>query len=191
MTLEESNTRLCLMRAFAGECQAQTRYTLAASRMKALRLPVLERLFTFTAEQEKEHAELFYRRLTPLSGQNIAIGAEYPVSGFEDAADLLAAARQGELQESEHDYAMFADTARREGFSDIAALFDGVARVEKTHADRFGRYLSLLTDGALFRENGDIAWLCLNCGHVHYGPAAPETCPVCRHEQGWFIRQIV
>lgn len=188
MNFDQSMTHLNLMRAFAGESQARNRYTFAAGQCRAQKLAVLERLFLFTAGQEKEHAELFYGRLASLNGRNIAIQADYPVGNYQEPLALLKDARHNELQEYSHDYRMFGETARQEGFQDVAALFEMIAEIEKIHADRFGRYAQLMEEGRLFREEQETAWFCLNCGHVHYGTEAPGVCPVCRHEQGYFVR---
>lgn len=189
MKFEESLTHVNLMRAFAGESQARNRYDFAAGQCAAKKLFVLERLFRYTAGQEKEHAEIFYGRLAVLNGRNIEIGsAAYPIGDYEEPLALLRDAQHNEMQEYSHDYRLFSETAQQEGFKDIAALFSMIAEIEKTHADRFGRYADLLESGRLFSENGQTAWLCLNCGHVHYGLQAPGVCPVCRHEQGYFVR---
>ena len=185
---EESSTRVNLMRAFAGESQARNRYTFAAGQCSAKGLYVLERLFLFTAGQEKEHAELFYNHLAPLSGQNIALDAAYPVGNYPDPNALLRDAEHNEMQEYSHDYKQFAEAAKQENFPEIAALFQLIAKIEKTHADRFARYAALVESGALFTEPQETQWLCLNCGHIHTAASAPLQCPVCRHEQGYFVR---
>lgn len=184
-----SNTQLNLMRAFAGESQARNRYTFAAGQCAAKKLFVLERLFLYTAGQEKEHAEIFYGYLTPANGKNISVQAEYPVGNYEDAALLLKDAQHNEMQEYSQEYRRFSEIAAQEGFAEIAAAFRNIAEIEKTHSDRFGRYLELYEGGRLFTEPQESGWLCLNCGHVHYGTNAPEICPVCRHEQGYFVRE--
>lgn len=185
---ETSQTCLHLMRAFAGESQARNRYTFAAGQCRAKGLYVLERLFLFTAGQEKEHAELFYNRLAPLSGQNITLNAAYPVNLSDDPLALLRDAHHNEMQEYSQEYRQFAETARQEGFQEIAALFQMIASIEKTHADRFARFAALVEQNRLFSDSDGGAWLCLNCGHIHTGPQAPALCPVCSHEQGYFVR---
>ena len=188
MKFEESLTHINLMRAFAGESQARNRYTFAAGQCAAQKLFVLQRLFLYTAGQEKEHAEIFYGYLSPLNGKNIDLQAAYPVGNYTDTAVLLQDAQHNEMQEYSHDYREFADVAAQEGFSEIAASFRNIAEIEKTHSDRFGRFLELYKSGRLFSDAQETGWLCLNCGHVHTGTAAPEICPVCRHEQGYFTR---
>ncbi len=185
---EESRTHENLMRAFAGESQARNRYTFAAGQCAEKKLIVLERLFLFTAGQEKEHAELFYNHLAPLNGRNIAIEAEYPVGNYPDPLALLKDAQHNEMQEYSHDYRLFSETAQQEGFDEIAALFRLIAQIERTHSERFAQYARWLEAGQLFKDAPSTAWLCLNCGHIHTGGSAPEICPVCRHEQGYFVR---
>ena len=188
MKFEESQTHVNLMRAFAGESQARNRYTFAAGQCRAKGLYVLEQLFLFTAGQEKEHAELFYGYLSSLNGRNIDIQAAYPVGNWQDVLQLLKDAEHNEMQEYSHDYRLFAEAAKQESFEAIAALFSNIAEIEKTHAERFARYAQMLESGRLFREAEGTAWICLNCGHVHYGADAPGSCPGCKHEQGYFVR---
>lgn len=189
MTFQQSQTKLNLMRAFSGESQARNRYTFAAQRMKKLKLPVLERLFLFTADQEKEHANLFYNQLKQVNGENILTDGAYPVGNYDNALELLTSAQHNELQEYEVDYPAFAQIARQEGFGSVATLLTNIAAIEKTHAERFGYYADLFTRNLLFSDPAPVQWLCLNCGHVHEGTAAPEVCPVCLHEQGYYVRR--
>ena len=186
--LTESETLKNLLRAFAGESQARNRYTYAAALCRSQKLHVLDAVFTFTAHQEREHAEIFYKHMKPAAGRKITIDGDYPIDVSNDAAELLRRARDGEYQEFDPVYPSFAETARREGFPEIAASFEQIAHVEQAHGNRFGRYLELLEGGKLFSDDAPCGWLCLNCGHIHQGTAAPQTCPVCSHPQGWFIR---
>ena len=188
MQFDQSQTHINLMRAFAGESQARNRYTFAAGQCRAKGLYLLERLFLFTADQEKEHAELFYGYLSSLNGRNIPIDAAYPVGNYEEIGLLLRDAEHNEMEEFASAYPSFAEAAKSEGFQAVGILFEKIAQIEKTHADRFARYAQLLEEGRLFREGSEAAWMCLNCGHVHYGLEAPGICPVCRHEQGYFVR---
>ena len=187
MTFEQSQTRENLMRAFAGECMARMRYDYAAQAADSQRLNAVGRLFRFTAEQEREHAELFYTRLAPAGGM-ISIQADYPAQPDSDALALLNFAVASERSENAAIYPGFAETAELEGFSDIARLFERIAAIEKTHADRFDRFAQWLNDGLLFHSPGDTTWICLNCGHVVTGTDAPLTCPVCQHAQGYYVR---
>ncbi len=186
--LDRSQTCMNLMRAFAGESQARSRYTMAAATAKSQGFHVLERLFRFTAEQELAHANVFYRHLTSLSGRTLTVDGTYPVDLPNDSLALLRAARHNELQEWEHDYPAFARVARQEGFDLIAKHFETIADIEHTHAQRFGRFANLLEKGELFSAPETTRWVCLKCGHVVESTMAPAHCDVCHHVQGYFLR---
>ena len=184
-----SETRMNLMRAFAGESQARNRYTFAASAARKEKLEVVARVFEFTADQEKAHAKVFYNLLLPSAGQNISIEGNYPIDLSDKTLDLLKAARHNEYQEFEHDYANFAKTAHQEGFDLIGGQFNLIAEIEKSHGDRFGLYAGWLEQGKLFGDGSEqTVWMCLNCGNIVTSAVAPQTCPVCRHGQDFFIR---
>ena len=185
---KESKTRENLMRAFAGESQARNRYTFAASQAKKNGMYVVSAVFAFTASQEKEHAEIFYNHLREMAGKNILIDGGYPVDLSDNVVDLLSMAQHNEYEEHDDVYKNFGDKAREEGFDQIAAVFHQIAEVEKIHGDRFGRFAQLLKEGRLFVSDVEEEWMCLNCGFVFRGTKAPEICPVCRHDQGYFIR---
>ena len=123
-----------------------------------------------------------------MAGSNINVDGNYPTDLYDDPIQLLKAAQHNEYQEFEHDYQHFADVAKEEGFNQISNTFRMIAAVEKTHGDRFGRYASALENGSLFKGGEGIRWMCLNCGYIHEGPIAPQQCPVCSHDQGYFIR---
>ena len=185
----KSKTRENLMRSFAGESQARNRYTMAASAARKEKLEVVARVFEFTADQERAHAKVFYDLLLPSAGKNIAIDGNYPIDLSDKTVDLLKAARHNEYQEFEHDYAEFAKTAHSEGFDLIGGQLELIAQIEKTHGDRFGLFADLLEQGKLFGEdNHQTVWMCLNCGEIVTSSLAPQTCPVCRHGQDFFIR---
>ena len=186
--LRNSETCLNLMRAFAGESQARNRYTFAASEAKKQGMYVVEAVFNYTAGQEKEHAEIFYNYLSGLAGENIAVDGSYPVDIDSSIASLLRSAEHNEYEEYSDAYKHFGDVAEREGFLQIAASFRDIANIEKTHGERFAALAELLEAGKLFVSDVECGWVCLNCGHVHSGKAAPENCPVCHHEKGYFIR---
>lgn len=188
MDFKTSQTHTNLMRAFAGESQARNRYTFAASQAKTYKLHVIEAVFTFTANQEKEHGELFYNALKELAGENVRIDGAYPVDINADMVGLLRSAQHNEYEEHQPVYSTFSQVARDEGFIKVADLFAGIAQIEKTHGDRFGYYAELLANNQLFNGEPDTVWLCLNCGHLHTGPAAPAVCPICSHNQGYFVR---
>ena len=185
--LRESETLKNLMRAFAGESQAWSRYTYAAAAARAKNLHVVEAVFTFTANQEREHGEIFYRYLGDAAGTRVPVQADYPVDVSNNLSELLSRARDGEYREADPLYPAFARTAREEGFPEIASSFQQIARIERSHGNRFGHLLELLEGGTLF-SGGQQGWLCLNCGHIHQGDSAPEACPVCGHAQGFFLR---
>ena len=185
----KSQTRENLMRSFAGESQARNRYTIAASAARKEKLEVVARVFEFTADQEKAHAKVFYDLLLPSAGQNIAIDGNYPIDLSDKTVDLLKAAHHNEYQEFQHDYAAFAEIAHREGFDLIGGQFELIAKIEKVHGDRFGLFADLLEKGTLFGEdNRQEVWMCLNCGEIITASLAPQTCPVCRHGQDYFVR---
>ena len=185
---ESSNTRVNLMKAFAGESQARNRYTFAASQAKKEGLYVVQRIFEFTANQEKEHAEIFYGKLKPLADKTVAIAGDYPVNIYKDSIGNLKAAQSNEYAEYNDVYKSFGDEAKAEGFDDVAKLFYDVAEVEKMHGDRFGKFLELIESGRLFESDKEETWLCLNCGNIYKGKNAPKLCPICDHNQGYQIR---
>ena len=185
---KNSVTKDNLMRAFAGESQARNRYTFAASQAKKQELHVIEAIFTFTANQEKEHAEIFYNHLKEMVGENILVDGRYPVDLHDGAIQLLRAAQHNEYEEYDPVYRAFGDKAKEEGFSKIAASFHLIAEIEKTHGDRFGHFADMLEQNKLFISDVQTKWMCLNCGYVYNGKEAPKVCPVCDHNQGFFIR---
>ena len=168
--------------------EARNRYTFAANAAEKEKLHVVSAVFKFTAEQEKEHAEVFYGLLGEAAGESIRIDGSYPTDIDSSAAKLLRMAQHNELEEYNDVYKAFAETARREGFDKIGLTFENIAEIEKTHAERFAKFAEMLEEGRLFVSDVDCTWMCLNCGHVLEGKAAPEICPVCGHNRGWFIR---
>lgn len=185
---KNSQTKDNLMKSFAGESQARNRYTFGASAAKQKNLHVIESIFTFTANQEKEHAEIFYNHLKEMAGGTISVDGTYPIDINDDIVSLLKSAQHNEYEEHDPVYKTFGDIAAQEGFADIAASFHMIAEIEKTHGDRFGRYADMLANNTLFSSANETQWLCLNCGHIHTGSGAPQVCPVCKHNQGYFIR---
>ncbi len=188
VNLENSETRFNLMRAFAGESQARSRYTYAAGLAKRKGLEVLEQVFLFTADQEKEHAEVFYKLLEPLAGQTIPVDGDYPVDLSGDMLDNLKAAVRHENEEHDAVYAAFSQAAAQEGFDAIAHTFTMIGGIERTHAQRFAYFADLLEEDKLFVSEVETGWICLNCGQIVHSTVAPASCPVCRHGQGWFLR---
>lgn len=188
VNLENSETRLNLMRAFAGESQARNRYTFTAGLAKSKGLEVLQKVFLFTADQEKEHAEVFYRLLEPLAGQTLHVDGGYPIDLYSDMLDNLKAAVHNENEEHDSVYASFSKIAAQEGFDAIAHTFTMIGGIEKTHAQRFEYYAKLLEEDKLFVSDVETGWMCLNCGQIVHSNIAPAMCPVCKHGQGYFIR---
>lgn len=185
---KNSETARNLMRAFAGESQARNRYTFAASQAKKEGLPVIQAVFSYTAGQEKEHAEIFYQYLRELKGETIFIDGGYPVDLYDKTQDTLKAARHNEYEEYEDVYRSFAEIAKQEGFSQISTSFSMIAEIEKIHGDRFQLFADYMEKNQLFVSEVETGWICLNCGHITHGFEAPKVCPVCRHEQGYFVR---
>lgn len=188
VNFNESVTKENLMRAFAGESQARNRYTIAAAEARRQNLYVIEAVFRFTADQEKEHAAVFYQHLRELSGENIHIDGSYPVDLSQDVAKLLRLAQHNEYEEHDDVYLHFAEKAREEGFQNIAGTFRLIASVEKTHGDRFALFADLLEQNRLFVSDVETAWMCLECGHIYRGTSVPAECPICHAERGYFIR---
>lgn len=188
MNLNESQTKLNLMRAFADESQARNRYTYAAQTAGNQGLHVIEAVFRFTADQEKEHGKIFYNFLKDLKGNTITIDGGYPVDIYDDVLKLLRSAQHNEFEEFEPVYPQFATVANQEGFKNIGARFNQIAEIEKSHGERFGMFADLLEQGKLFVSDVEEEWLCLNCGYVHKSSEAPKACPVCNHAQGYFVR---
>lgn len=188
VNFETSRTRENLMRAFAGESQARNRYTFAAEQAHDEHLYVLEYVFRFTADQERAHGKVFYNFLKDLSGQNIEIDGSYPVDISTSYTELLRMAEHNENEEHDDVYKAFEETAKAEGFDDIARAFFMIGRIEKMHADRFGMFARWMEEKKLFVSDVSTDWMCLNCGYHFTGKQAPEVCPVCQEEQGFFIR---
>lgn len=185
---EKSVTKENLMRAFAGESQARNRYTIAAEQAKKQNYHVLEQVFTFTANQEREHAEIFYQHLEKMAGKTIHIDGGYPVDISEDLCELLRMAQHNEYEEHDVVYKEFAQKAMEEGYPQIASSFELIAGIEKYHGDRFGKFAKFMEDKKLHFCEVEVGWMCLNCGYVSYGTLAPKNCPVCHEDQGYFIR---
>lgn len=188
VSFAESQTKINLLRAFAGESQARNRYTFSAGFAKKQGLPCIEMVFLFTANQERAHAKAFYDYLEKCSGENIPIDGTYPIDLYTTVAEHLRAAEHNEMQEYEHDYTQFAHIAKEEGFPEISHLFSQIARIEKVHGERFGQFADLIEQNKLFISDVECQWMCLNCGYIVTATRPPEMCPVCKHEQGYFVR---
>ena len=188
--LQGTETLKNLMKAFAGESQARNRYTYAASVAKKEGYNQISAIFLETADNEKEHAKVFYKHLDKgLGGTNqavpIEITAEYPVA-YGNTHDNLIAAAAGEHEEWSDLYSNFADIAEKEGFKDVASSFRMVARVEKHHEERYLKLAANVANGQVFKKDEVTLWKCNNCGYVHEGTAALEMCPACQHPKAHF-----
>ena len=170
MDLKGSKTEKNLMEAFAGESQARNKYTYYAAKAKKDGYVQISKFFEETANNEKEHAKLWFKHLN-------GIGSTYE--------NLLAAA-QGENEEWTDMYRIMAEEARAEGFMAIAAQFEGVAKIEKHHEERYLHLAKNLKENKVFVKEDEQVWICKNCGHIHVGKEAPEACPVCIHPQAYF-----
>ena len=186
--LKNRETKINLMRAFAGESQARNRYIFAAGEAQKNKLHVINAVFRFTANQEEAHAKVFYDFLKNLNEENININGVYPLSINKSVAALLKQSAHNEFEEYGDVYKNFAETAQSEGFPEISAAFQNIAEIEKTHGKRFEKFAELLESNRLFISDAECKWVCLNCGHIYDGTEAPKICPVCKHDQGFFIR---
>ena len=181
--LKNSETLKNLMRAFAGESQARNRYTFAASVCRQQKLHVVEAVFRFTADQEKEHAERFFKFL---EGGDLEITASFPAGVIGDTRANLIEAAAGEHDEWYNLYPAFAAKAREEGFPAIAYVWEHVVVAEKQHEHRYLGLLANVENGTVFKKDHPVVWRCRNCGYLHEGTEAPETCPACAHPRAYF-----
>ncbi len=172
MELKGSKTEQNLMAAFAGESQARNKYSYYASKAKKDGYEQIAAIFEETANNEKEHAKMWFKELH---------GGAVP-----DTATNLLDAAEGENYEWTDMYAEFAKVAKEEGFDRIAKLFEGVAKIEKEHEERYRKLLANVNDKLVFSKDGECIWVCRNCGHIHIGNEAPKVCPVCAHPQAYF-----
>ena len=170
MNLKGTETEKNLWTAFAGESQARNKYTYFASKAKKEGYEQIAAIFEETANNEKEHAKMWFKLL----------------DGIGSTPENLKAAAEGENYEWTDMYDGFAKTARKEGFEAIAKLFEGVAAIEKHHEERYRKLLKNVEDKVVFSKDGDAIWQCRNCGHIVVGKEAPAVCPVCAHPQAYF-----
>ncbi len=187
MDLQSSQTKINLMRAFAGESMARNRYNMAATTAFGEGYHAIGRIFDFTAKQEQAHATVFYGFLKDVNDTNFDICAAYPVNVYDTTQKHLEAAVKNEYEEYESAYKSFGDTAKAEGFNTIANAFYMISEIEKIHGDRFDLFLKALENSTLCKGSDESIWVCTNCGHIHTGPAVPAACPVCSHPQGYFV----
>jgi rubrerythrin len=182
-SLKGTKTEQNLLKAFAGESQARNRYDFFASAAKKEGLEQIAGIFMETAGQEKEHAKRFFKFL---EGGDVKIQAAYPAGKIGNTAENLKAAAMGENEEWSMLYPEFAKTAEEEGFSDVAAAFKMIATVEAEHEARYLKLLENLEKGVVFEKDGEVYWMCRNCGYIHKGKKAPQQCPACVHPQAFF-----
>lgn len=184
-------TRTCknLMKAFAGESQARNRYTYYASVARKEGYRQIEAIFIETADNEREHAKIFFKHLLEKLKDEIPtavdINASYPVAKG-NTLDNLKAAAAGENEEWTVLYKNFADIAREEGFPEIASSFDNIAKVEERHEARYLKLAENIEKGKVFKKEEKVKWKCRNCGYIHEGDKAPDKCPACDHPQEHF-----
>ncbi len=171
MELKGSKTEANLLAAFAGESQARNKYTYYASKAKKDGYVQIAALFEETANNEKEHAKIWFKLLH---------------DGIPSTMENLKDAAEGENYEWTDMYATFAKEAKEEGFDHIAFLFESVAAIEKEHEERYRALLANIEEGKVFKRDNKVYWKCANCGHIHEGTDAPEICPVCTHPQSYF-----
>lgn len=170
--LKGTQTEKNLLAAFAGESQAYTKYTFYASKAKKDGYVQIGKLFEETANNEKEHAKIWFKLLN---------------GGMPETTQNLSDAAAGENYEWTDMYQEFARQAKEEGFTQIAALFEAVGAIEKTHEERYRKLLANIEGDCVFSKDGDVIWECANCGHIVIGKKAPEVCPVCQHPQSYFM----
>jgi len=182
-SLKGTKTEKNLLAAFAGESQARNRYTYFASAARKEGYEQIAAFFLETAENEKEHAEVFFKYL---EGGDVEISASYPAGVIADTKSNLEAAAAGENLEWTTLYSDFAAIAREEGFTEVAISFEQVAKVEKFHEQRYRKLAENLANNEVFTKKSPVKWHCRNCGYVAEGTSAPQICPACRHPQSYY-----
>ena len=186
-SLKGSKTAENLMKSFAGECQARTRYTYYSSVAKKEGYVQISNIFMETAENEKEHAKRFYKFLkNDYSGEQIEITAGYPVALYDDTLKNLKAAASGENEEWTDLYPTFAKIADEEGYPEIAAVYRQIAKVENHHEIRYNKLAKNIEEDKVFKKDETVLWKCNNCGYIYEGAEAPMACPACAHPQSYF-----
>jgi rubrerythrin len=183
MNFKGSRTEKNLLAAFAGESQARNRYTYFAGIAKKEGLEQISAIFLETADNEKEHAKIFFKHL---QGGNVELTATYPAGVLGSTTDNLLAAAEGEKLEWGTLYPGFAKVAGEEGFPKVAESFTEIGEVEQFHERRYRELLKILKSGYFFKKNKTVKWHCRNCGYIHEGTEAPKECPACKHPQSYF-----
>ena len=182
-SLKGTKTEKNLLAAFAGESQARNRYTYFASAARKEGFEQVANIFMETAENEKEHAKVFFKYL---EGGEVEITAAYPAGMIRDTRANLESAADGENMEWTALYADFAKTAKDEGFPEVAQSFEQIAKVERFHESRYRRLINTIADGTVFKKKQAVKWHCINCGYVYEGEEAPKQCPACKHPQAFY-----
>ena len=182
-SVKGTKTEKNLLKAFAGESQARNRYTYYANTARKEGFEQIANVFTETAENEKEHAKVFFNYL---EGGDVEILASYPAGAVKDTKSNLAAAADGEKFEWTKLYADFAWIAKEEGFSEIARSFEQIAKVERFHESRYRKLVANVASGEVFKKRSPAKWHCTNCGYVLEGTEAPKECPACKHPQAFY-----
>ena len=183
MNLRGSQTEKSLLMAFAGESQARNRYTYYAGQARKDGFVQIAQIFEETANQEREHAKRLFKLL---EGGEVEITGAFPAGVIGCTTDNLKEAAGGEKYEWTEMYPSFAKTARKEGFNEIAEIFEAIAVAEKQHEKRYNELLANIEAGRVFKREKKVVWRCLNCGYLHEGIEAPDICPACAHPQAHF-----
>lgn len=183
-SLKGTETEKNLLASFVGESQVRMRYTYFVSKAKKEGYEQISAIFTETADNEKEHAEVFFKYLQ--GGGDVEIKAAYPAGVIGTTEENLLAAAEGEKMEWGTLYPDFADVAEKEGFSEVARSFREIAKVESYHERRYRRLLDNVKNGRVFKRDKVVKWKCRNCGYVHEGTEAPKVCPACKHPQSYY-----
>ncbi|MDD2470020.1 MAG: rubrerythrin family protein [Bacilli bacterium] len=181
--IKGTKTEQNLLKAFAGESQARNRYTMYASKAREEGFEQISAIFLETAENEREHASLFYKKL---EGGEVEITASYPAGNIGTTLENLSYAADGEHDEANSLYPEFARTAREEGFNDIADLFENIATIEAHHEKRYQKLYNNIKNDIVFERDEQVEWVCRECGYIHKDTSAPEVCPVCSHPQSFY-----
>jgi len=185
MKLKGSVTEKNLLKSFAGESQARNRYTFFASVAKKEGYEQISAIFTETADNEKEHAKIFFKHLENC-GESLSITAEYPAGRIGTTKENLLESANGEKMEWGTLYPEFEKTASQEGFDKIAKSFKEIAEVEEQHEKRYRKLLENLKEKKVFKKDKEVKWKCRNCGYIHEGKEAPEECPACKHPKAYY-----
>lgn len=182
-SIKGTKTEQNLLKAFAGESQARNRYTYFASAAREQGFQQISNIFLETADNEKEHAKVFFSHL---EGGGLEVTAMYPSGAIRDTKTNLEAAAAGEQEEWTTLYPAFGKTAREEGFPEVARSFEQVAKAEKFHESRYRKLMDNVVNGEVFKKKSVVRWHCINCGYIFEGQEPPKECPACRHPQSFY-----